>query len=59
LVGLQDGGHLGIRGCEQAGNLLGQCLIRGEARQLALPQIEITTRQPVEFARIRRAVAFF
>jgi hypothetical protein len=32
LVGLQHGSHLGVCGGEQAGNLLGQCLIRGEAR---------------------------
>jgi len=58
LVGLQDGGHLGIRGGEQAGNLLGQCLIRGEARQLALPQVEIAARQPLEIVGAG-AVAFF
>jgi polyhydroxyalkanoate synthesis repressor PhaR len=57
-VGLQDGGHLGVRGGEQAGNLLGQCLIRGKARKLALPQIQITARQRVEFGRVG-AVAIF
>jgi len=58
-MGLQDGGHLRVRGCEQAGNLLGQALLGGKARKLALPQVEIAARQPVEFARGGRAVAFF
>jgi hypothetical protein len=48
LVGPQHGSHLGVCGGEQAGNLLGQCLIRGEARKLALPQVEIAAGQPLE-----------
>ncbi|WP_422008720.1 hypothetical protein [Reyranella sp.] len=46
---LQCRSDLGIRGREQAGNLLGDRLIRRQARQLGLPQIEITPGQPVEF----------
>lgn len=40
--------HLGIRGSEEAGDLLGQRLVGGEPGELALPQIEIAPRQPVE-----------
>ena len=40
--------NLGIRGREQPGYLLGQCLIRGKAGKLALPKIEIPPGQPVE-----------
>jgi hypothetical protein len=43
--------NLRVRCSEQPGNLLGQCLIRGEAGQLALPQIEIAPGQFVEVAR--------
>ena len=57
-MGLQDGGHLRVRGCEQAGNLLGQALVGGKARKLALPQVEVAARQPVELAGIRGATLF-
>jgi hypothetical protein len=40
--------NLRIRGREQPGDLLGQCLIRRKAGQLALPQIEISSGQRVE-----------
>jgi len=39
---------LGVRGGEQAGDLLGHGLIRGETGKLTLPQIEVAPRQPVE-----------
>src|SRR4051812_14846834 len=42
LGGLQDGGKLRVRGCEQAGDLLGEGLVRRHARKLALPEVEIT-----------------
>jgi len=59
LVGLQDGRHLRVRGREQAGDLLGQGLVGGKAGKLALPQIEIAARQPVELAGACGSVAFF
>jgi hypothetical protein len=40
--------NLGVRGSEQTGDLFGQDLVGGQTRQLALPEIEITPRQPVE-----------
>jgi len=49
LRNLQCRRDLRIRGCEQAGDLLGHRLIRREARELGLPQIEIAPGQPVEF----------
>ncbi|WP_421996319.1 hypothetical protein [Reyranella sp.] len=49
---LQRGGHLGVRGREQTGDLLGQRLVRGEARELALPQVEIAPGQSIEIAGI-------
>jgi len=48
LCNLQCRSDLGIRGREQAGDLLGDRLIRREARQLGLPQIEVAPGQPVE-----------
>ena len=50
LGGLQDGCDLCVRSREKAGDLLGQRLVRGKARQLALPQIEIAPGQFVEIA---------
>jgi len=48
--------NLRVRGREQAGDLLGERLVGRQARQLALPKIEISARQSVEFS--RRVVAF-
>ena len=45
---LQDGRHLRVRGREKPGDLPGQGLIGGEPGELALPQVEIAARQPVE-----------
>ena len=42
--------NLRVRGSEQPGNLLGQRLVRGEAGQLALPQVEVAPGQLVEIA---------
>ena len=39
---------LGIRGGEQACDLLGQRLIAGKPGELALPEVEIAPGQPVE-----------
>ena len=39
---------LGIRGGEQACDLLGQRLIGGKSGELALPEVEIAPGQPVE-----------
>jgi len=50
LVGLQDGRHLGVRGCEQPADLLGQGLVGGKPCQLALPEVEIAAREAVEVA---------
>ena len=50
LGSLQARRDLCVRGREQAGDLLGQRLVAGNARQLALPEIEIAPRQPVELA---------
>lgn len=49
---LHHGGELRVRGCEEAGDLVGQGLIRRQARQLALPEIEVAARQPVELGAI-------
>jgi hypothetical protein len=49
LGNLQGRSDLGVRGREQAGDLLGHRLIRREPGQLGLPQIEIAPGQPVEF----------
>ncbi len=47
---LQGAGDLGIRGSEQAGDLLGQRLIGGQPGELGLPEIEIAPGQLVEIA---------
>jgi hypothetical protein len=52
LGGLQDGRDLGVRGREEAGDLLGQSRVGGHAHELILPQIEITARQPVELGAV-------
>ncbi len=52
LGDLQDGCDLCVRSREKAGDLLGQRLVAGNARQLALPEIEITARQPVELGAV-------
>jgi len=52
LGGLQDGCNLCVRSREKTGNLLGQGLVAGNARQLVLPEIEITPRQPVELGTV-------
>jgi hypothetical protein len=48
LGNLHGRGDLRIRGREQPGDLLGHGLIGGETGKLALPQIEVAPRQPVE-----------
>lgn len=40
--------NLRIRGREEAGNLLGQCLVGGEPGELALPEVEVAPGQPIE-----------
>ena len=47
---LQRAGNLGVRGSEEAGDLLGQRLVGGEAGELALPEIEIAPGKLVEIA---------
>ena len=47
---LQSAGNLGVRGSEQAGDLLGQRLIGGEPGELALPEVEIAPGKLVEIA---------
>ncbi len=42
--------NLGVRGSEQAGNLLGQCLVGGEPGKLVLPEVEIAPGKLVEIA---------
>jgi hypothetical protein len=42
--------NLGVRGSEQAGNLLGQRLIGGEPGKLVLPEVEIAPGKLVEIA---------
>jgi hypothetical protein len=44
--------NLGVRGREQAGDLLGQRLVGGEPGKLVLPEVEITPGQAVEIGRI-------
>jgi hypothetical protein len=48
LDGLHRRRNLGVRGREQARDLLSQGLVGGEAGQLALPKIEIAPGQFVE-----------
>ncbi|MBI3198408.1 MAG: hypothetical protein HYZ40_13065 [Rhodospirillales bacterium] len=48
MDGLHCRRNLGVRGREQAGDLLGQCLVGGESGKLALPKVEISPGQPVE-----------
>jgi hypothetical protein len=50
LDGLHGSRNLGVRGREQAGDLLGDRRIGRYARQLALPKVEITPRQAIEIA---------
>jgi hypothetical protein len=49
---LQHRGDLRVRGCEETGDLLGQGLVGRQARQLALPKVEITARQPIELGAV-------
>jgi polyhydroxyalkanoate synthesis repressor PhaR len=48
LGGLHRRRNLGVRGREQAGDLVGQRLVGGEPGELALPEVEIAPGQPVE-----------
>jgi hypothetical protein len=48
LSRLEDRCDLGVRGREQARDLLGQGLVSGEPGQLALPQVEIALGQPID-----------
>jgi hypothetical protein len=52
LGSLQDGCDLCVRSREKTGDLLGQGLVAGNARQLVLPEIEIASRQPVELGAV-------
>ena len=45
---LQCACNLGVRGSEQAGDLLGQRLIGGEPGKLVLPEVEIAPGKLVE-----------
>ena len=45
----QHRGELRIRGCEKTGDLLGQGLVGGQPRQLALPKIKISPGQAIKF----------
>lgn len=47
---LQSAGNLGVRGSEEARDLLGQRLVGGESGELALPEIEIAPGKLVEIA---------
>ena len=47
---LQCACNLGVRGSEQAGDLLGQRLVGGEPVELALPEIEIAPGKHGEIA---------
>ena len=47
---LQSAGNLGVRGSEEAGDLLGQRLVGGEPGELALPEVEIAPGKLVEIA---------
>ena len=49
---LQGAGNLGVRGSEEAGDLLGQRLVGGEPGELALPEVEIAPCQPIEIGRV-------
>ena len=49
---LQGAGNLGVRGSEEAGDLLGQRLVGGEPGELALPEVEIAAREPVKIANV-------
>ncbi|OFW99299.1 MAG: hypothetical protein A3D94_09640 [Alphaproteobacteria bacterium RIFCSPHIGHO2_12_FULL_66_14] len=51
MDGLHRRRNLGVRGREQAGDLLGQCLVGGKSCQLALPKVEISPGQLVEIGR--------
>ncbi|MBS0221596.1 MAG: hypothetical protein JSR91_12730 [Proteobacteria bacterium] len=51
LGGLYDRRNLRIRGRKQAGDLLRQCRIGRQTGELALPQIEVSPGQLVEFTR--------
>jgi hypothetical protein len=48
LDGLHRRRNLGVRGREQAGDLLGERLVGSEPGKLALPQVEISPGQLVE-----------
>jgi hypothetical protein len=48
LGGLYCGRNLRVRGREETGDLLGERLVGGQSRELALPKIEVSPRQPVE-----------
>ena len=47
---LQGAGNLGVRGREKASDLLGERLVRGKPRQLALPKVEIAPGKSIEVA---------
>jgi len=49
LGGLYCRRNLRVRGREQTGDLFGESLIGRQTRQLALPKIEISARQTIEF----------
>jgi len=51
LGGLYCRRNLGIRDRKKPGDLLGKGLVGGEPGELALPEIEIASRQGVEIAR--------
>jgi hypothetical protein len=48
LSHLEDRCDLRVGGGEQPGNLLGQCLVRGETCQLALPEVKIAPSEPID-----------
>ncbi len=48
MDGLHRRRNLGVRGREQARDLLGQGLVGGEAGELALPKVEVAAGQFVE-----------
>jgi len=48
LDGLHRRGNLGVRGGEEAGDLLGQRLVGRQAGELALPEVEIPPGQRIE-----------
>jgi hypothetical protein len=51
LDGLHRRRNLGVRGREQAGDLLGERLVGSEPGKLALPKVEISPGQLVEIGR--------